>query len=561
MESLSGFLDTFFEYIFVDCCNCPEKECIISGIDTVAPAFYDKISKSGNNNCNRFNMNKMTSQLSQTKPNYDQSQIKIRSFFKLNERQSEFYRKHQRLKCVDLILHAFVKFKLLTIVQGKYYLLGGYRQLSWKNIKLINAEYVSSYAQSGAILTIQSFFGVDFEQDIGILFRYIFWYFRKAIVDSIAIDILTKRPRVTGVSVGSTNLTSDYDITLYGSDYQEISKTIYEFNKRVKEIFHKHAEVIFDTNLYGGSFITIMQDNPVINNKFEKHFTDNAITCNNVRFRYAKPQSLKNKHHLDVKITQHIWALIKVFAKLDELQSLDESLYEFLKNELLKNLSSETFRYIVNAAERLQQKYESNNKKYAQIIHSLQNTDNELSDVEFNTFLSFVQYNGAETYFSRGPFMDVVVNQQMCKTSNENVPLSGDEYLDSFIENTAELMIHYHKDKYLNRSRYALSKIIETHIESGDKRQIMLNISKSYRRGRNILNMIGNIQRECNKKTLKNVVNCSAFLFMFNCIKSIRLVSNRFLKQYDSRMEEIKEIVNDFDLFLERDTFRPSDIV
>ena len=59
------------------------------------------------------------------------------------------------------------------------------------------------------------------------------------------------------VSVGSMNVTSDYDITLYGPC---VTKVIQHFNRLFVKFFGKSSGVVFDTNLYGSSFIELPEE-------------------------------------------------------------------------------------------------------------------------------------------------------------------------------------------------------------------------------------------------------------------------------------------------------------
>jgi len=550
--TLQQFLDIFFEYVFKDCCSCPKDECVINGIDEIAPDFHKKINNTVAGECNRFNMKEMVTNMVNFK------QKRRYSYITNDNSITDFYSKHPRLKCVDLITFGFVKFGLFSRYGGKFYLLKGYRQLSWRNIKMINNEYVSSFVSGTLRDEIASYFGVDSGSDaISMLFRYIFWYYRKAVVDSIAINILRKRKSVVGVSVGSTTITSDYDITLYGDDYADISDTIFQFNRTVKAIYRKSAEFVFDTNMYGGSFINLVhKDLPssMQVSKFQHKFIQKPLTCNKVQFKYALPQTLTDDvtKHFDVKVTQHIWALMKIFTKLDEIQQLDDELYTVVKKELVKDVTSPAYTLLLKTAEKFQQKYEANHKKYAQIINSLQPSKKELTDAQFNSFISFVQYNGSETYYSRGAFLDVVVNQQMCKTSSEKINLSGDEYMDSFIENVAELMMHYHKEKYTNRAKHALHNILKLY----KTKRSFYKVDKAYTKAKRVIADITRIQAQCNKKQLNNVVRCSVFMFMYNCIKLIRITAQSFLKKYDKSIQELHVSINTFDQFLQDELFQ-----
>lgn len=262
-----------------------------------------------------------------------------------------------------------------------------------------------------------------------------------------------------------------------------------------------------------------------------------------MNFTYAVPSSLDtSQDSISVKLSQHIWAFVKVFVNLERIQTFDEKVYDLLRKTLVESPANNsfepqtnTFTKLMYAAERLQQKYESSQANYATLIRQI-NPAFKLSNADFNSFISYINYNGSETYFTRGTFLDVVVNRQMCKA--DKIKLSQDEYLDSFIENMADLMINYHKDKYLTRSVDALKQVTSLH-NSSVHQQIT-----------NILNMVKGIQKFC-KGDKHELLDCSAFLFMYNCIVCIRLAAETVLAQYDSQNNLTDSIITNLENFLD----------
>ena len=96
------------------------------------------------------------------------------------------------------------------------------------------------------------------------------WLFRKAIVDCIIKDILTGIKDETTMhnvdtnikvySVGSSKLSSDYDITVY-SKPRITFLIITKFQEIFKHFFTIDSSTVFDTNIYGKGFITFIKDN------------------------------------------------------------------------------------------------------------------------------------------------------------------------------------------------------------------------------------------------------------------------------------------------------------
>jgi hypothetical protein len=126
-----------------------------------------------------------------------------------------------------------------------------------------------------------------------------------------------------------------------------------------------------------------------------------------------------------------------------------------------------------------------------------------------SNFISFVNYNGSETYLTNGAFLDVVVNQQLCK---EGVPIILSNpvlYFTSFVENISDLMLHYHKKKYRERCENALNKLMEYYkgdIEGGILKNIRDNLFE-----------IRGVQENCEN----DILECRSFKLMNKCIDSV----------------------------------------
>lgn len=489
--SLNLFLHRFMEYIFENCCNCTEKECIISITEKYLPEYYDLI-----------------------KMKYMKKNIKmcsqINKIYKLKDSLLE-----NTLEGFDIpvyLLEEFKSFNLLNIKNGKYYLLNSYSKLTWKNIKGISEKMAENYIIDNPknAISIFNYFNISkiyskSEIKINIFtihLKIIFWYLRKGIIDTLVGTIIHKNNySVNALSVGSTNLESDYDITLYGN-FDDTYKVINNFKNIFKDLFENKSSYIFDTNLYGVSFIKqeIEEDKK------------GTLTCNNFNFTTTKSTEL-----IEQKICQHIWALIKFINSLNTIRESNELLYEMLSDIIVNNLKDSNISKLLQIAEDFINVFESNTSNYDKIIKYLIHID----DSEINNFISFINYNGQETYFTRGAFIDIVVNNQMCK--NEIVKLSENEILDSFIENVSDLMIHYNKSKYIDR----IKKITE--------RLTKLNTSNVFK--------LENLQEKCKK--IDDLENCEIFKFFKLCV----LIILDSLKQYMNLSD--KDINNGINLFKE----------
>lgn len=489
--SLNLFLHKFMEYVFENCCNCTEKECIISITEKYLPEYYNFI-----------------------KMKYMKKNLKMCS--QINNKE---YNLENSIKGFDIPLYLIdelKKFSLLNIKNNKFYLLNSSSKLNWKNIKGISIKmaenYIIQYPKNA--IDIYNYFNISkiesknqIKINIFIIhLKIIFWYIRKGIIDTIVGTIINKNNySVNALSVGSTNLESDYDITLYGN-YDETYKVINSFKTIFKEILQNKSSYIFDTNLYGVSFIKKEEDNK---NK-------NTLTCNNFNFT-----TTKDLISIEQKITQHIWAIIKFTNSLNFIKESNELLYEMLSDVIVNELRDFNVSELLQLGEDFINVFESNTSNYDKIIRYLINID----DSEINNFISFINYNGQETYFTRGAFIDIVVNNQMCK--NEIVKLSDDEILDSFIENVSDLMVHYNKSKYVERIKKSTERLNKLNIQ---------NIKK-----------LEKIQQNC--KSIDVLEECEIFKFYKLCVL---IIIDAFKKYMILSDEEINKGINLFKIMSEK---------
>ena len=371
-----------------------------------------------------------------------------------------------------------------------------------------------------------------------LLIKSLFWYFRKVVVDSIVSDIIMLNDLVVkAMSVGSTKLTSDYDITLDGT-YNKNSRVIRRFDMFVEVLFMDDSESVFDTNIYGVSFIkgkdtdvetpidgTLKEEEQNMNVMVNKAFGTVHENCG--KFNYILSTDK------DFIISQHIWALVKILLRLKKIQEHDEKLYALCLDELSKELGDNLY---FSSAKQFMNKYESNVNNYEKTVNFaskfLKNVNDENSKYYVSNFISYVNYNGSETYLTNGAFLDVVVNNQMCQNKNI-VKLDVNSYLDSFIENLSDLITHYHKEKYLDRAKNALYKMLE--IDKGLEENInyvLINI-----------NNIQEIQTICSK----DILECQSFLIVSNILNCIIKVFQRYMKWTNIELEDLKKGVKRFE--------------
>lgn len=282
-------------------------------------------------------------------------------------------------------------------------------KLTWENIKSIQSEET----------------------------KKLFWLLRKLVVDSIIKKLLkTNNLTIDDIkiySVGSTKLTSDYDITLYGNTNYKV-KIIKLFQKIFKKYFHEDSSIVFDTNIYGKAYITFDE-------KEYQGYTEKDV-CGQV-FYYLNENPSPN--------SQLMWGLIKYLRDLRDGfgEHIYNDLFKFMNYKMpdfkILNYANKTLIYLRNK--------DPNDVNYTSLFkreESFINTYNEDKLVGIHDFISVVNFYGTETYFTRGAFIDTVVNSQMCSGKIE-ISLSEVDYITSILENAGFFFIHHNKTKYVVR--------------------------------------------------------------------------------------------------------------
>lgn len=86
--------------------------------------------------------------------------------------------------------------------------------------------------------------------------------YRKKVVDDLIEKKRAKYPGLVASSVGSSDLTSDYDVTLgvQGGSPGDDVKVVRELNAEIKQMFGKQPGSVFDTNFYTGNFGAVREN-------------------------------------------------------------------------------------------------------------------------------------------------------------------------------------------------------------------------------------------------------------------------------------------------------------
>ena len=135
----------------------------------------------------------------------------------------------ESLRGIVYVLSLFVQLGLLYLQDDNTFDLFTGRSFGWTNVQMITEYDVSAKFKGTPGYAVVSETLCDTKctaTDVAQVIKFLFWYLRKWIVDTILnVSILVVEARVItdpaesklyAVSVGSTRVTSDYDITLYG---------------------------------------------------------------------------------------------------------------------------------------------------------------------------------------------------------------------------------------------------------------------------------------------------------------------------------------------------------
>jgi hypothetical protein len=319
----------------------------------------------------------------------------------------------------------------------------------------------------------------------------LFWLVRKLIVDSIlkiiindhkktetyhtsadGSDVLITPDEFNDIkiySVGSTDITSDYDITLYSNNNYIISIIIEEFQTKFMKIFGEHSSIVFDTNIYGKAYIIFDckdQECKINYNQID------LSKCLNQKESFYYINSLnKNIGIIDGKYGQYkynqvVWGLIKYLRDLRD--NFGENIYNKYFNFIKKNVNNNN---ILDITQETLIYLRNTNITYTGLIeneetHRKDYKINNFSSLLFiNDYISLINFYGEETYFTRGAFLDTVVNSQMCKTSEPVIELYKEDYIASILENAGFFFLHNDKTKYLKRVKNSLILLIKNNKE------------------------------------------------------------------------------------------------
>lgn len=393
---------------------------------------------------------------------------------------------------IENVLFYFINKNILIKIGVKYYIISGTDKLklTWENIKTITDKNI----------------------------KELLWLFRKIIIDTILRKILfsIQDKDFKMYSVGSSNINSDYDITLYGKTSDK-SLVINRFQQEFKKYFYDDSAIVFDTNIYGEAYITF---NPEVG--YEKFYT--KVTCE-MDFFYLNESS---------NDSQLMWGLVKYLSNIRD--SFGESIYNDLTYFMEKKLK---YNHVYNAKKTLiylrnKDKDSITYEKLFNIKESfIESYDDTLSGI--SDYISLINYYGSETYYTRGAFLDTVVNNQMCKS--DIVKLNECDYIVSILENAGFFFIHNNKTKYIIRVYKTLLKLINNYSDN-------YNIIKTQHSFKTLTSIIEDLGENPDEKYCKWILNDSFDLLKcekFNIFNQLFNIIYKLLSIYTSNNKSYDE--------------------
>lgn len=273
------------------------------------------------------------------------------------------------------------------------------------------------------------------------------------------------KSRNTYMSFGSTDITSDYDITLIGPDSPNILMNMFE------GFVHKFGVVFpfaFDTNIYCNGYYGNISNHAIRNTpniiSFQDDKKNNLIVFqpiqpdeNELCLRYALLQwhiayiqhnefaCWKEQGDISYYINEHVkptYATLQyVYARLKQAISA-HTMY-----------TDKTVEYITNYA--LMCGY--SDELYSILYHQTTMTDADMMSIFEN--MCAASYFAIESYFTPCTINVVVMEMQAQHISSKNSPLTEMNYICSVIENLGMLIQHFHHARDISKGEPVLIKL------------------------------------------------------------------------------------------------------
>ena len=270
---------------------------------------------------------------------------------------------------------------------------------------------------------------------------------------------------------GSTDLTSDYDVTITGRKKEDATAL---FNELFEDLFDKTSAEVWDQNAYGSSPIEDAEtaQSPTCKGNFSC-----SSTCVAKTDRCFLISQLRFRNSVAVVANQHCWAIATI------LRNISNAEQEWLTAEIIPstNKPRRLRRFyqkalVLHKENPLSENIHDANRKYAEVLQDIYKLRIG-NDVPKNTQEFALEYANAESragwyaqeaYVTMGAFLHVVSNDQR----KLDLAVSQDEYKDSFIENMSYVLHALQPSrscsqsfvvaaKYIARASFAAKQVFE----------------------------------------------------------------------------------------------------
>ena len=290
---------------------------------------------------------------------------------------------------------------------------------------------------------------------------------------------------------GSTNITSDYDLTIIGKKAPEIM--LYIFNKFLENI-NQTTTFSFDTNLYCMGFYSSNGLNKELSNYIVREKPDSTLVS-------FQPKTVNDKQ-ICYKYAQ-LKLLEAGLLENNEVNRLKKELTTQLNNFELKKLNIKNINNKNNHTKDLVKRYYTYynvSEKLFKFLYknSNNNSNNKLNnEVNLNNFMEYMcqgLYYSIEAYYTPCTVNVVVLEMQ----AGKDIGLDNFNYLISAIENLGDFNIHLQHSGYkLNNSN-----------KSTNSKKVILKLSKYLYRFYYSLAKLDNNNKNLNSKVnqIKNKI-------------------------------------------------------
>jgi hypothetical protein len=276
----------------------------------------------------------------------------------------------------------------------------------------------------------------------------------KALLHSIASDLSPNPKATTFSAAGSTDLTSDFDVTVGGIFKEEVAIL---FNQQFTVLFKVPSATLFDTNIYGSGHVDSLDITQGESLECKGVFTCQTA-CSQKDSKCSLLSMLRFRQFSQLIENQHVWALATLVStcsqkEYNEIIVPKISPHSFLL-ALLKRANSikETNPRIGTVDQR--------NTHYANALRTIQALRRKFmstplldqtqwiqAELDYANAESLAGWYAQEAYVTMGPFFQVVVIDQ----GQKQMEMFENEFIDSFIENMS-FALHYFMEQENKRT-------------------------------------------------------------------------------------------------------------